>query len=340
MAKNLSGGFFATAENLFLRDRQAGITYALTTYGSTASAMTPDGKFVCFTSSGQGPLSLNVWDSQAAINVFSNTPPFSVTTPAIAISQDGKHVAYGITGGLHIIDLALSTDRIIDNTSSVSYKNLGFNGDARLLACVRTASLHGTNQVYLYDTQAGNATLVSGSALSGEPGNDASDSPAISPDGRFVAYRSAASNIVSGDGNGVPDIFLYDVRNGINSLLSASRFGGAAPDNRSLTPVFSRDGRTLFFGSWASDLVPQDFNQNSDIFAFSFFYLDLSSAPGQGTRLSWPYSTGKSYRAQFKDNLSGADWHDLTGTWTNTGNKASLLDPTQSSQRFYRIVIY
>jgi Tol biopolymer transport system component len=336
LARNIAQGIVLGA-NLFIRDRQAGITYALNSPGYSAS-MTPDGRFVFYNFDSKP--TVIVWDSLAVRNIFTNAIASPNAGAALAISSDGKLAAYGISGGLHIIDLAASVDRIIDNTG-YSFNNLSFSGDGRLLTCVRTPRSYATNQVYLYDTQTGSATLVSASSPSGLPGNASSDSPQISRDGRFVAYRSAASDLVAGDNNGVPDIFLYDALNGANTLLSASRFGGA-PDNRSLTPAFSGDGRTLFFGSWASDLVRQDFNQNSDIFEFSFFYIDAQpvAAVGQGTMLSWPYSPGKNYQAQFKDSLGDTNWHDLTGTWTNTGNKAWLHDATQTQQRFYRVLTH
>ena len=110
---------------------------------------------------------------------------------------------------------------------------------------------------------------------------------AISPDGRFVAYRSAADNLVAGDTNGVPDIFLYDRLNGTTTLLTTNRFGHGSADNRSLTPVFSADGGTLAFVSWASDLIPNDFNSSADIFA-----LDVYNGTIEELRSRWPFDRG------------------------------------------------
>src|SRR5262245_58822625 len=63
---------------------------------------------------------------------------------------------------------------------------------------------------------------------SGAAGNEASDSPAMSPDGRYVAFRSAASDLVPGDANGVADVFLSDRTTGVVRLVSAPADGGSA----------------------------------------------------------------------------------------------------------------
>jgi hypothetical protein len=123
-----------------------------------------------------------------------------------------------------------------------------------------------------------------------------------------VAYRSAATNLVPGGTNGLPHIFLYDRQNSTTTLLSASRLGPWAADNQSLTPVFSGDGQTLVFQSWASDLFAQDFNQGSEGIAYSLYAsgsIPLFSAsllpgtiPGQGPWITWPVLPGKAYTVE------------------------------------------
>ncbi|MCX6928753.1 MAG: hypothetical protein NT154_36905, partial [Verrucomicrobia bacterium] len=158
----------------------------------------------------------------------------------------------------------------------------------------------------------------------------ASDSAAISADGRFVAYRSFASDVVPGDTNGVPDVFLFDRLAGSTSLVSLSAWGNQVANNRSGYPVFSGDGQTVVFQSWASDLAPQDFNQNGDVFALKLatagtnqtFSTELVFLPATGglPTLVWPAQPGTSYRVQFKDDLGDAVWHDLIGNVSLIGN--------------------
>ena len=203
----------------------------------------------------------------------------------------------------------------------------------------------------MYDCQAGTNLLVSRGYSAGEPGNAGSDSPDISADGRFVAYRSAASNLVPGDANGLPDIFLYDRQTSTTTLLSASWLGPWAANNRSMAPQFSGDGQTLVFQSWASDLVPHDFNQGRDVFAYSLYAsgsIPLFSAtvlpaaiPGQGPRILWPVVPGKTYSVEFKNSLSDPQWQPLAGNITVIGSQAYLDDVSPGpGPKFYRVSAY
>ena len=165
----------------------------------------------------------------------------------------------------------------------------------------------------------------------------------ISTDGRFIAYRSAGTNIVSIATNNLAQIFLYDRENGTNTLLTVSQFPNAAADNFSFAPEFSDDGQTLIFPSWASDLAPQDFNHNSDLLTVAFFYIGISetNSPARGPRLTWPAVPGNNYRVQFTDRLPDGTWQDLNASITNFANKAWLVDPSPGGgQRFYRVYAF
>ena len=213
---------------------------------------------------------------------------------------------------------------------------LRFSGDSQSLVYNRV--LNGTNQVYCYDFQTGANVLVSADP-SGQPGYGNSDSPTASADGRFIVFHSAAPDLVSDDLNGQPDIFLHDRQKGVTSLLSKAALSTSSPNSRSLSPVFSRDGSTLLFASWGSDLASGDFNHSSDLFAYTFLTAAITPGiSGQGPTVSWPRVPGRNYSVQFKDDLAEASWHDLRGTITNSGAKAFLQDASPASgQRFYRI---
>ena len=115
--------------------------------------------------------------------------------------------------------------------------------------------------------------------------------------------------------------------------------------------MFSPDGRTLVFESWASDLINNDFNQAGDVFAIRIassnpapvFAGQIIFAPAsrQPPTLTWPTEIGKSYRVEFKDDLRDADWQPLNGNVWTVGDRGYATDLAASSvQRFYRVVAF
>jgi len=100
---------------------------------------------------------------------------------------------------------------------------------------------------------------------SGAQGNSGSWISSISADGRFVAFYSGASNLVPGDTNGVPDIFVRDRLTGTTERVSVSS-AGEQGNGWSGGASISADGRFVAFYSWASNLVPGDTNGVPDIF--------------------------------------------------------------------------
>ncbi|MDH4063431.1 MAG: hypothetical protein OEW19_03460, partial [Acidobacteriota bacterium] len=88
---------------------------------------------------------------------------------------------------------------------------------------------------------------------------------AISADGRWVAFRSLASNLVAGDTNGHADVFVHDRGTGETRRVSVGS-GSAEGDGDSEEPTISADGRWVAFSSWASNLVVGDTNLRRDVF--------------------------------------------------------------------------
>jgi Tol biopolymer transport system component len=102
----------------------------------------------------------------------------------------------------------------------------------------------------------------------GAQGNQPSarfDGPAISASGRFIAFESGATNLVIGDTNHTPDIFVRDRGSGITERVSVDSAGVAA-NAVSGQPAISASGRYVAFQSIASNLVPGDTNEERDIF--------------------------------------------------------------------------
>jgi hypothetical protein len=352
MASNLAPGTnYGVIENLFLRDMQAGATYKLTATGASVApaAMTPDGRLIGYGDStifsGQGYV--KVWDTRSRSVTY--TGPFFNAVNGVALTPKGTRLVYSggsIGSYLYAHDFTSGSNWIVSpiSSGSTNLQSLRLSVNGRWLAGLQVSPYSGANkQVFLYDVLTGSSTPVSVNYISRQLANGVSDSVDISPDGRFIAYRSAATDLVPADINGVPDIFLYDRLTGANSLLTASRLTNLSADDRSLTPVFSGDGSLLLFTSWASDLIANDFNRNSDVFGYTFLTATIQSSgtAGQGPWISWPYVPGKNYRVQYKNGPNDSVWQDLPGSLTLTGNKASLQDTSAMwNQRFYRIVSY
>jgi hypothetical protein len=302
---------------------------------------------------GKPPIGMYLWDSQVPASVYTAATTSLVTN--IAVSPDGQRMA-GLSGStVYLADRAAGTNfTFAGPTAWLSHATLQFSSDGRFLVYVTAAPLtaadaNAATDVYLYDFQAQTNLLVSRSWKWGGAANGASDSAAISADGRFITYRSFASDLVPGDTNGVPDVFLYDRLAGSTSLLSLSAWGNYPANNRSGYPVFSGDSQTVVFQSWASDLAPQDFNQSGDVFALKLatsgtnqtFSSELVFQPAAGAlpTLVWPAQPGTSYRVQFKDDLGDPVWQDLFGSISVVGDHAYASDLLPGNgKRFYRIV--
>ena len=99
----------------------------------------------------------------------------------------------------------------------------------------------------------------------GSAPNAASTDPAVSGDGRYVSWTSAASDIVEDDTNGVADIFRLDLVSGATVRVSVSNVGGGA-NGSSVGSSMSDDGRFVAFDSSATDLVEGDTNDKTDVF--------------------------------------------------------------------------
>jgi len=366
-ASNLaSGSFGAGTENLFLRDLPSGITYPLTASGVIANAMTPDGHFVAFIGAPPGlggTKLLYVWNSQLAVRTYTNIT--ATSSFAVAISPNGQKLAYLANSSISLfaVDLATKTVTTLKTGGIFStHATPGFTDDGRRLAyALSTTGSPAVENIYLYDFQTTSNVLVSQNYNFTGGGSSSSDSPVISPDGRFIAYRSSATNLVPFDFNGAPDLFVYDTASHATILVSVNADGGSSAADRSLQPVFSADSQSLFFQSWAPDIAGSDFNTGSDIFAVNLAALPFTGANGAGATnaasvfyvqmipngifnsdptLAWPLAAGKIYHAQFTTNLADPVWQDLPGNVTFIGANGYVSDPVPvTGQRFYRVVV-
>jgi len=135
---------------------------------------------------------------------------------------------------------------------------------------------NGKKDVFLRELRSGVTTRVSVNSVGAEANGDSAN-PSISADGRFVAFDSTATDLVSGDSNGLQDVFIHDRQTGQTTRVSVDSTGAEAVGGNSIEPSISADGRVVAFLSNATNLVSNDNNAKTDVFVHD-------RATGQTTR--------------------------------------------------------
>lgn len=209
---------------------------------------------------------------------------------SMAISADGRYVVFE-SAATNLVpndnnghDDIFLRDRLLGTTVRI---NVGAGGveanqtsanptisrDGRYIAYESAATnlastaTNGSYHVFRYDTLAGTTVHVSRSTA-GTQGNASSTDAAISNDGRFIAFKSLATNLVTGDTNARSDIFRRDVTSNITIRVSVRNAGGQGnqTETREQGPSISGDGRYVLFRSNATNLVTGDTNATHDLF--------------------------------------------------------------------------
>jgi hypothetical protein len=163
------------------------------------------------------------------------------------------------------------------------------SGDGRFVVFSTYASnlvagdTNGTGDVFVRDRQTSTTTRVSVGA-GGTQANGNSRGVDISADGRYVAFTSFATNLVSGDTNGVADVFVRDRTANLTTRMSTSQFL-AQGDNESgsssgipIAPAISGDGRYVAMRTYATNLVTPDGNGTRDVVVHANPVPTISSA--------------------------------------------------------------
>jgi len=293
---------------------------------SVSSSISADGRFVAFTLQESltriGAPNNNINNSddiflrdtltntttRVSVDSAGNQPNDSSVWPSI--SGDGRFVAFqseatnlvpgdtNNSGDIFVRDLSTNTTTRVSVDSAGNQGNNisrrpSISADGRFV----TFDSYATNlvpgdtnaslDIFVRDLSTNTTTLVSASS-SGDRGNNDSGLPSISANGRFVAFRSIATNLVPGDTNDRRDIFVRDLLTNTTTLVSASSNGDRANASSTLCYI-SADGRFVAFSSNADNLVPGDTNNNEDIFVRDTFAntttrVSVSSTGNQGNQ--------------------------------------------------------
>ena len=125
--------------------------------------------------------------------------------------------------------------------------------------------LNMVSDVYVIERDLMNGEVANLKRISNDTGrilaaNGASTSPAVSGDGRFIAYQSAATNIVNGDTNGKTDIFVYD-RDFFRTIRCSDDDLSGAGD--STVPDISGSGEYVSFQSTSTNFGASSGHSNA-----------------------------------------------------------------------------
>jgi hypothetical protein len=173
-----------------------------------------------------------------------------------AISRDGRFVLWGTrppgTRGEYVSQLRLF-DRDNDTTQTLPlyafhYGSTDISLDGDIVAFASNG------QVYRYTRSTDELIQVSQTADE-EPGDDSSEEVAMTDDGRYLVFKSRATNLVPDDTNGFADIFLFDATDRSLERVSVANDGTQA-DEESKYPAIAGNGTRLSFSSKARNLVP------------------------------------------------------------------------------------
>ncbi len=270
---------------------------------STFASISGDGRYVAFESDatnlvpGDTNLSTDIFvhdrltGETTRVSVATNGTQANSFSDEPAISADGRYVVYGsyasnlVPGDTNGVTDVFVYDRTSGTTRRVSVASDGtqgngfspfatISGDGRYIAFGSEATnlVPGdTNNAvdnFIFDQVTGQTTRIS-VASDGTQANSDSGGRSISADGNYVAFWSAASNLVAGDTNNAPDIFLYNRITGETTRVSVASDGtqGDSSSGGSGNSIgLSADGRYVVFSSSATNLVPGDTNGFRDIF--------------------------------------------------------------------------
>ena len=270
---------------------------------------------------------LYVWDANLQANIYTNTTTGLTST---AIAPAGNRLLYLAANRLFVYDLAGQSNLFLCPSATQIKSPSQWSGDGRYVAFVTATNLvagdnNGTNDVYLLDLQTGSLTLVSMDQSGTASAAGVSDSPVVSADGRFVVFRSFATNVLPGIVR-PPSLIVFDRLSGSNSLLvtGTTETGWTTWVFR---PVLSTDESRLAFQSWDAGLVSGDLNGAGDVFAGGLNNLPALDSDGDGIPDWWMIQYFKHATGQAGDLSRAQDDADGDGM-NNLQEFLAGTDPT------------
>ncbi len=290
--------------DVYVRDRQLnslelssiGMGGVPSNSGSFSVEISDDGRFVAFEAEASN---LVPGDANGLADIFTrdrqtgSTERISVDSGGLeangrsarpVVSSDGRLVAFYsdasnlVAGDTNDAGDVFVRDRQAGTTERVSlatgggeadaFPQVDISGDGRFVAFNSSApslvpAQPTAPQLFVRDRQTGVTEQIS---LGAEGTPSFVSGGSLSADGRYVAFWSDSSNIVSADTNFAGDVFVRDRQAGTTERISLSLTGSESTGGYDTSEDISGDGSLVVFSSFASDLVTCDTNQAIDIF--------------------------------------------------------------------------
>lgn len=298
-ATDLVTNDFNWQQDVFVRDRTSGMTKLVSCNAagtesgngySWEAKLSPDGRFVVFCSYASDLTATP--DENYTCDVFLRDL-ISGTTRLISVSADGTRAGNGYSSSPSV---------------SADGRYVVFASEASDLV---TNDFNGRSDIFVHDTLTGVTTLVSVNAAGTASGNGESYNPVITPDGRFVAFESEASDIVTNATAGEWHVYVRDLVSGVTRLVSVDHTGTVGGNGESYNPSISADGRYVAFESCADNLVTNDSNR----YTYDVFVRDMvagttllisRNCAGAGSASDWSGSPQISADGRYVVFTSGA----------------------------------
>jgi Tol biopolymer transport system component len=235
---------------VYVRDRQTGTTTKVSVnsngvqgndHVNSGTSISADGRFVVF-----GSLATNLvpGDTNGTTDVFVRDLQLGKTT-LVSVNSNGVQGDGASNGGVisadghHVVFTSNATQLVPGDTNFVK-------------------------DIFVHNRDTGQTERVS-VASSGKQADQDSVDCAISADGRYVAFSSAATNLVAGDSNGLLDVFWHDTLTGKTERASVAS-NGAQANGESEWAAISGDGQFVAYYSLASNLAGNDPNSTYDVY--------------------------------------------------------------------------
>ncbi len=318
--------------DIFVHDRQAHTTRMvnLDINGYTGNeddrvgAISADGRYVLFSSGDSAMVAglpetsatrLFLYNTQTGVNeqviLRANVDEAAGDSyDPIALSGDARFIVFqsnvsnlvlGDTNNwwdTFIHDRVTGTTELLPHVGTAPTLTMSGNAEYVAFSTYATNVVPGdtnnTEDVFVLNRATQSLELISYSNT-GQQGNGSSGGPSISADGRFVAFRSDATNLVAGDTNATTDVFIRDRQTGMTERISMDSAGNEGKGS-SRNPTISSDGNFVTFLSDASNLVPDDTNGQADIFVYDRLNhttkrasIDTSGAEANNGSVGTPY---------------------------------------------------